>query len=403
MTQSSSPHPATEMINKPSTVFSAATLLAIAYLIYNMLPLILGSAADSLGLNEKQIGYLGSIYMAGSTLSNISAVFWVRRLDWRKVVFLTTLISASIYAIAGHLEYNSLLVTFFLLGVTNASIVSCVLTCLGDTDNPDQSFGYGIGIQVTLAGIGACLLPIFVVPEWGFQGVMFALAGVAIASMLLIPRLPKNDAKGAERLPVANVTKGTGSNGAVCWGISGMMLYFIGQSGVWAFLERIGIQGGITSGELGAIFGITLVLSAAGAFLASAIGTRFGRCWPIIGATVACVASLYLLPICKTPWSFGTAVFFYAAAWNFVLPFQMTIITEGDSRGRFTPLIPACQLLGSAIGPALAGNLIIDGSYAYVYLLAAVTAIISTVIFIATELYLTRRSSDLKAVPLSSS
>ena len=38
------------------TVFIAVLLISVAYLVYNMLPLILGAAADSLGLSEQQMG-----------------------------------------------------------------------------------------------------------------------------------------------------------------------------------------------------------------------------------------------------------------------------------------------------------------------------------------------------------
>ena len=51
-------------------------------------------------------------------------------------------------------------------------------------------------------------------------------------------------------------------------------------------------------------------------------------------------------------------------------------------------MIPACQLLGSTIGPALAGNLIFGGEYFYVYMLATASTIISVVMFVAIEKFL---------------
>ena len=68
----------------------------------------------------------------------------------------------------------------------------------------------------------------------------------------------------------------------------------------------------------------------------------------------------------------------------------MSLISEGDTTGRLTPLIPTCQLLGSAIGPAIAGHMVIDGSYFYVYLLAFIAAIISAILCIYVEMFVYR-------------
>ena len=67
------------------------------------------------------------------------------------------------------------------LGSTSASIVSCIYTLMGDMEKSDKAFGNGIGVQVVLAGLGSFLLPLFVIPVWGFAQVIASdCEGIAI-------------------------------------------------------------------------------------------------------------------------------------------------------------------------------------------------------------------------------
>lgn len=388
-------------INRPSALLASTLFIGIAFLVYNMLPIILKSAADTLGINEQQIGYLGSVYMAGSAISNIVAVFWVRRLNWRFTVLATSLIAAVSYSLAAAADFTALLFLFLMLGLANSAIVSCVFTCMGDMKNPDRAFGFGIGAQVTLAGIGAFCLPVFIIPHWEFQGVMFLLAISVILSLPLVLMLPKRGTKGTEtKVPDQAQTARTGLSPrtTMLWGFAGLFIYFAGQSGIWAFFGRIGGEGGLTDQQLGLIFGPTLILSAVGGFMSGWFAKRYDRRWLICSSILLGIFSLLILmtPQGSNFWMFSLAVLLYCISWNFVMPFFMTIIIQGDISGRFAPLVPACQLFGSVVGPAASGHLITDGSYLYVYLFAIVSVTVCTTIFVAVDTFGKTRS-----VPLS--
>jgi len=371
-------------------MFASTLYIGIAFLVYNMLPIILKSAADTLDLSEQQIGYLGSIYMAGSAISNIAAVFWVRRLNWRITVFATSLIAGVSYGLAAAADFTSLLFLFLVLGLANSAIVSCVFTCMGDMKNPDRAFGYGIGSQVTLAGIGAFFLPIFIIPHWHFQGVVFFLAISVALSLPLALLLPKTGVKGTatnrQTTPATTHTRISPVN-TMLWGFAGLFIYFAGQSGIWAFFGRIGGEGGLSDQQLGLIFGPTLILSAVGGFLSGWFSTRFDRRWLICSSILLGIFSLLILitPQGSNFWMFCLAVLLYCISWNFVMPFLMTIIIEGDITGRFAPLVPACQLFGSVVGPAASGHLINDGSYLYVYLFAIASVSVCALIFVVID------------------
>ncbi|NIB38314.1 MFS transporter [Pseudomaricurvus alkylphenolicus] len=388
-----------ETINRPSVMVASTLYIGVAFLVYNMLPIVLKSAGDSLGINEQQIGYLGSIYMAGSAISNIVAVFWVRRLNWRTTVFCTSLLAAVCYFFAGTADYSSLLVLFLVIGLANSAIVSCVFTCMGDTRNPDRAFGYGIGSQVTLAGIGAFCLPVFIIPSWQFQGVALFLCACALLTLPLAKWMPAGGAKSivvdthtAAKNAVSRISPLT----TMLWGFVGLFIYFAGQSGIWAFFGQIGGEGGLSDQQLGLIFGPTLIFSAVGGFLSGWFSKRYDRRFLITGAIALGIVSLLILltPFGINFWMFSLAVLLYCISWNFVMPFFMTIIIEGDISGRFAPLVPACQLFGSVVGPAASGHLIFDGSYLYVYLFAIASVSLCAFIFVTLDTLSGRSEPD---------
>ena len=61
----------------------------------------------------------------------------------------------------------------------------------------------------------------------------------------------------------------------------------------------------------------------------------------------------------------------------------MGLVAELDSSGRFTPMISGMQTLGGAIGPAVAGLLVINGVFFYVYLFVCSLWLLALLLFVA--------------------
>ena len=57
----------------------------------------------------------------------------------------------------------------------------------------------------------------------------------------------------------------------------GMFAFEAGQSGVFTFIDQIGIQAGLDADQRGTVLGATSFMGMAGAVLAAWLGTRFGR------------------------------------------------------------------------------------------------------------------------------
>ena len=65
-------------IDQPLPLVATVTFSAVAIIIFNALPVIMGVASDSLGLSATQLGLLASVELGGIGLTSVSGLFWIR-------------------------------------------------------------------------------------------------------------------------------------------------------------------------------------------------------------------------------------------------------------------------------------------------------------------------------------
>jgi ABC-type phosphate transport system permease subunit len=76
---------------------------------------------------------------------------------------------------------------------------------------------------------------------------------------------------------------------------------------------------------------------------------------------------VFLMLESSTAIAFGIALVVFNASWNFSLPYQMDLISQADPETRYIVLVPAAQTIGGAIGPAIAGSLLMSSGVAAIY------------------------------------
>jgi MFS family permease len=149
-----------------------------------------------------------------------------------------------------------------------------------------------------------------------------------------------------------------------------MFAYFIAQGVAWAYLFLIGVDGGLGEQQVATALTLSQVAGVAGALLPALIGHRFGRWRPLtVGITGGAVALAFLVGrFAYLP--FTLAVCAYNFFWNMTHPYLLGSMASFDRRGRVVVYAVALQMLGLAIGPALAASVIAPGHLARVNTLA---------------------------------
>lgn len=343
--------------DQPISLFTAIFFSAVSIIIFNALPVIMGIASDTLGLSVDQMGAMASLELAGIGLSSVTGLFWIRKLSWRRVVLAGTLVMAtgnilSIFANSA----STLIALRFLTGLLGEGLVFTVaVAAIGDARNSDRAFALSIVGQVGLGMIALWSFPYLALSQ-GFAGVMAAMTVLALASLILLPWLPDGGHKTAPADEAALTGPATRSIATPVIGLLGLMCWFVGLSGIWAFVERIGIQVPIEQTTIGTLLSIGLGLGAVASLMVALVGDRFGRFWPPL-ATIALHALIcFLLAGNLTVWIYGGIVLLLTFIWNIGLPFLLGLIADSDSSGRMVVLVVSAQAFGNTIGPLVAGQ-----------------------------------------------
>lgn len=185
-------------------------------------------------------------------------------------------------------------------------------------------------------------------------------AGFAVLAvvLLLANRCP------APKLTIGAVASGRrGSGLLLCLGLGAVALSFMGQGGIWAFLQILGTSHGFPVAGVANAMSAFAIMGVAGSLVAAVVPAPVSRSLLISMATIVLWAGLYALfaPASLNWYIVGCAIGgFY---WNFALPLMLGILARIDPSGRGAVLGGSMASLGSAFGPLLAGLVMHDGAF----------------------------------------
>jgi predicted MFS family arabinose efflux permease len=369
-------------VDQPRSLFAAVCFSAVAIIVFNALPVIMGVASDTLGLAADQIGLLASVELGGIGLASVSGLFWIRKLHWRRTVLIGTLVLAtgnvlSIFADSA----TTLFVLRFLTGLLGEGVIFTVaIAAIGDARDTDRAFAFSIVGQVGLGMLALFSFP-YIAHSMGYAGVMGIMAILAVACLVLLPWLPVGGAKEAETNGLAQLDASANSITTPLIGLSGMACWFVGLSGIWAFVERIGIEVPMTQTAVGTLLSLGLGLGAVASLVVALIGDRYGRFWPPLAAVALHVLICFLFAGKLNVIIYAVLVLSFTFVWNSGLPFLLGLIADSDSSGKMVVLIVSTQAFANTAGPLIAGQTIQLGGLASVGLFSGFFSLLALAIF----------------------
>ena len=358
-------------------IIPALAISAIGALFYNILPLYVGAAQDGLGLSMSEVGLLPGAFFAGYNLATLGAFFWIRRWNWRAATAIW--LPIAVLGLLGSITMPGrwgLFLSTAISGGGFAVLYGIGTTILADTSNPARWYGVKIAVEAMPGAALLFILPSTLVAQYGFAGVVYALAGVSLLLAFFLPTLPASS-------DIEHVNAGhyvqprmprKGMNRFAIWlALFGTLLFFSAASGLWAFIERIGSVQAFDAVAIGMLLSLTLVFATLGSLTTAWLGKRMGNIKPFIVSATLMVVALGLL--------YGTPSFnLYAVGAGLLtfgigmgLPFAIAEVADLDADGRYIILSVPAIGSGAMIGPAAAGALAADGTFTAVLAVGAVT------------------------------
>jgi predicted MFS family arabinose efflux permease len=340
-------------VNRSSAIAAAALLSAVGALPANVLPILLGIFAEWRELDTQQIGMLATSLMGGFMLITAALFFRVRKFDWKKATLTFCVVQFLGFILTVALDgYLTLVVLMFFVGLGAGGVFGVSITSLADTRQPDRNLGLAIFAQVIVAAVLVSALPGLVVPAWGPTGALLTLASLTLLAGGFIAFLPRHGISESSDIPEDRLP--SDAIGPVA-GLVGVVLLNVGIFGIWSFLERIGVNAGLSPPFVGNVISVALVVGALAALVPVVFGDRLGRRGPIFCASLTLVFAIIVLSSEMSAFNFVVAVICFNFAWTISVIFQLGAVAMADSTGRYVAGIPIALALGGTLGPTVGG------------------------------------------------
>lgn len=372
-------------VNALSSRLAAMLVNVICITYYNVLPIVLGGAADAHGLAERELGFVASSFMAGLALVNIAGIFWIRRFNWKRLIIGGNLVATLAFLLpAYYFSAINWMVFNFIAGIATGISYGVSVACLGDSREPDRNFAFAmVGQTVVCAGL------IFSLPRLSvgldmFTAGQYAVALLMLLGMLLVFYIPARGSKSGNK-EASKLFPDARMSTALKLALAVLFLNMLAEGAVWAFLERIAVADGHTTRFAATAMAASFLAAGAGSMVAGMMGTRFGRTIPFLTAVSISITSVWLFWLGSSQIAYMVAVLLFAGAWNLGSAYRMALAADADTSGHFSTLIPAMMTLGATMGPALGGLLVVDGSFTYDYMLSTVAWLLTVVLFLKAQ------------------
>ncbi|MFQ5634577.1 MAG: hypothetical protein ACE5G3_04505, partial [Gammaproteobacteria bacterium] len=337
--------------NAPIAIVAACVVSIVGVFGLMTQPMVVGVYSDVLGFSLEQGGLIIVAEVAGGALASVLAMFWINRVSWR-----VALVFALACVIVGNLitttqsDPNVITALRFAVGFLGQGTAFAIgISIVGNTNDPDRNFGFVIAAQVAFGVITLFTLRPLVEQYQSIGGMYLPLAVLAAATLLLVRLVPTGSAHretGAGERP-------DGSVALPLTALAAMLIWCCGLGAMWAFVERIGVEGGLDSILALRALGISTMVAIGGALGASALAAKgVGRFMPVTIALLLQVVMAWLLQGEMNWVEMAVKASVFQIFWNLTGPFFMGAITASDSGGRISVLIPAAQTSGFFIGPA---------------------------------------------------
>ena len=321
--------------------------------------------------------------MDGLALINFTGFAWIRRYDWRWLVVVGNLTAALAFAVpVARFDYPLWIVCNLLAGVTTGISYGVSIASLGDTYAPERNFALAYAAQTFLSAALIFSLPHMAFGFDLFETGQLVAASLMVGASLLVVILPAAGVKSGVRAQSEDGAV-AGLKVALVMALLGLLLNVMAESAIWTFIERIAVGGGLTTSFAATVMAFSFFASGIGSITAATMATRFGSGAPFIAAVAMSIASVWVLYAAGGEVVFFTGVMLFALAWNLGSPYRMALATRADTSGRYSTFVPAMQTLGAALGPAVAGLLVFDNSYFFVYAMSTLAWLLTVVLFFA--------------------
>lgn len=386
-------------MDRSRTVLACVLVLeAITCLPTAAMPVFLGHYVDAFGFEVGVAGRIASAETFGMAIGQAVAAVWAARagVELRRIAA-ACLVAFAIAQLASiwHGSALELSAARFVSGMAGPGLLFAVLGIyLASTANPDRAYSLYYGVAFVVGPIGLYLLPALLTHS-GAAPVYAALSSLAMASMLLLIVLPpRNVDRRDSAIPA--VPRAASHRLVAALLIGSLFVNYIGNGGVWVYMERIAESHGVEQATRSSYLAIGMATGLLGTALAFALAARMARIAAITVGNVALLVSYALLLWGASGAGFLTANILLNVAVTLATPFYLSALARLDPSGSTVGWGVLAFGLGYGLSPGAISVLVGDGHFDAALEFAIITALGALLLALAAWLYERGRSDAIR-------
>ena len=352
------------------------SFLTTAGLFYvNIMPALVDGLKQSLHFTNQQAGLVGSANVYGAALGALSAVFFVQKIQWRKVStgLLLSLITVDIISMF-ITQASILTMVRFVDGLIGGALVGIGFAIIAKTYQPDRTFGMLLLVQFGFGGVGMMLIP-QLVESYGISVLFISLILFSFVTLLMVPFIPD-----FEHLTTKKITRSSWkllTQKPLLLTLISIFLFQAANMGLYAFIVGLGKFYGLKIEFISVSLGWAAWIGIIGSLLVIWLSTRFG-----LVKTLTLGIGLTALGTWALIYSANSLIWILAnlgvgITWAFVIPYLFSMCAELDHNGQVAAMGGMASKLGLASGPVVTGILLGNDNYAYVIIIATLVLLVS--------------------------
>ncbi len=351
-----------------TNIASALTIGTIALLVIGVQPILLGTMVEARNATLSGVGVIAmcEIVALGLGIVVCDALMPLSRL--RVVGIAAALIVATLDVATTYLTGDAHLAVVRSAAGLGAGALMWVTTCIiVRTQVPDRIAGIFLVTQALAQAALAAIFAGLVIPRAGWHGGFVMLAAVSLVPCIAVAWLP------ARLAPLAAQTLGKFKwSVAAALPLAVALLQLAAIGAIWAYLEPLGKRAGFSAQAAQTLTAGVQLMQVLGGTTASLAVRLPGKVRTLIVGALA----LAVIPFGMHGLPAGATLHFtllcaaFGFVWMFLMPFHVSLAFLRDPTGRVAVLIPAMQLLGSALGPLVA-SFVVSGDDAAAVLIVS--------------------------------
>jgi len=362
---------------------------AIGGLVFNTMPVLLGTAGEAFELGPGQLGTLSLIAGIGYLAGTLTGPLWVDRVNWRAAVLAIVVAVVASFLAATQLSGIGLYAGFATFGFFCALAIALAMRALADMPDPERAYGTRLSVELISIGAFLVILPTLFVARAGFSGAMLGLAlfaGLLGLGGLLFPKRSSSES--------ATKTKGFPSwaQAGQSWTVLGIFtVYLLANVGLFFFLYVIAQDFNPTDAQNGLMFGVLKWLGGAAGAVGAIIGARAGLRFPHFVAFIILILGVIGLLTAKNFTTYMISSWVWEFGFTLGCLYQTAAIVRFDISNKLVVLVPMAFGISMIFGGKIAGQLLESGNPNGLYGLVAVCSLLPS-------LYMLTRKSKSKVL-----